>query len=589
MDFINISDYGKNDGKEMVKVLRHVINDCKGRENVKLCIPKDTYHLYSDYAFETYAFISNNDKGLKRVVFLLEDMSDFILDCQGSHFICHGTIVPFIIRHSNNITIENFSLDWDMPFYLQAEVIDIDTKSGSFDISIHDECIYEIRNDKLVFMGKNPFDKDRWKQWPACLTTEITWEQNIHWNMWFEGDTKRPIYKEGQYKIKPQPRAKEISPGVVRLYDACDKLPRIGMVLVVKGKKEPNRISPAIFLSECSNVQVNNVTVHHAGGMGLIAQKCEDIYLKSFCVNLPKDSKRVCTTTADATHFNMCRGKILFEDCVFENMLDDGTNVHGSFVYAVEITNEHTVLCRYMHSQQVGIPFADKGDIIRLFTREDLQEYARFKVAAIYKYNSEFFEIEFEESVKDIIKLDTALDNYTWQPEIIMKGCIVRNNRARSILLQTGNKILIENNTFECSSASGIKFEGDAMFWWEAGKVENVNIKRNRFINIMGPCITIAPNVNIQKHPLARYHKGVKIYDNIFDIFNKCIVKAHAVDGFEFRNNIIRQNNSYDSNEEEPVLQFTGSEDIVIKDNQYLWDGQFSISCDSYSVEPVLK
>ena len=46
---------------------------------------------------------SNNDSGLKRVVFLLDGFTDFEIDGGGSHFIFHGFLNPFVIENSERI------------------------------------------------------------------------------------------------------------------------------------------------------------------------------------------------------------------------------------------------------------------------------------------------------------------------------------------------------------------------------------------------------------------------------------------------------------------------------------------------------
>ena len=53
-----------------------------------------TYHFYPDMGYDEYCFISNNDEGLKRVIFLLKDLRDIEIDGHGSTFIFHGFTNP---------------------------------------------------------------------------------------------------------------------------------------------------------------------------------------------------------------------------------------------------------------------------------------------------------------------------------------------------------------------------------------------------------------------------------------------------------------------------------------------------------------
>lgn len=39
-----------------------------------------------------------------------------------------------------------------------------------------------------------------------------------------------------------------------------------------------------------------------------------------------------------------------------------------------------------------------------------------------------------------------SMENLTWYPDVVMKKNIIRNNRARSALITTKGKVLIEDN-----------------------------------------------------------------------------------------------------------------------------------------------
>ena len=96
-------------------------------------------------------------------------------------------------------------------------------------------------------------------------------------------------------------------------------------------------MASAINILESKEILVENVNVHHSSGIALMAQKSENITLHKFNVLLPENSGRLVSSTADATHFLACRGLIKMDSCIFENMLDDATNVHGFYVEVKEL------------------------------------------------------------------------------------------------------------------------------------------------------------------------------------------------------------------------------------------------------------
>lgn len=53
---------------------------------------------------------------------------------------------------------------------------------------------------------------------------------------------------------------------------------------------------------------------------------------------------------------------------------------------------------------------------------------------------------------------------------------------ARSILVSTPRKVVIEGNTFS-SIMSAILFEGDMSHWYESGAVRDVTVRNNRFLD----------------------------------------------------------------------------------------------------------
>ena len=96
------------------------------------------------------------------------------------------------------------------------------------------------------------------------------------------------------------------------------------------------------------------------------------------------------TTTADATHFVNCKGLLYYDDCTFENMLDDAGNFHGIYTKIVDLVDEYTIGVRRMHGQQTGFQFAEPGDSIRLSDSKPMKPYAILKVVETIDYQPPF-------------------------------------------------------------------------------------------------------------------------------------------------------------------------------------------------------
>lgn len=314
------------------------------------------------------------------------------------------------------------------------------------------------------------------------------------------------------------------------------------------------------------NTLLQNIRIHYAEGMGLLAQLCENITLSSFNVCLKgEDDPRYFTTQADATHFSACKGRIVSTGGLYENMMDDAINVHGTYLKVVRRIDDHTLIGRYMHPQSWGFDWGQVGDsvqFIRSATMDLIGEKNR--LVAIRPHDSESiqgvreFVLSFSEPIHPDIneREGFGVENLSWTPEVIFSDNIIRNNRARGTLFSTPRPVLVENNLFDHTSGTAILLCGDCNGWYETGACRRVVIRRNRFVNALtnlfqftNAIISIYPEIPRLDAQQGFFHGGeeesILIEDNVFDTFDHPILYAKSVDGLVFRNNRIEVNTRY--------------------------------------------
>lgn len=534
----------KNASPVLQKALAKIKAEYKEGEKVILRFPEGRYEFHEKGAAVREYYISNHDQtNPKKVGIALEDMKNLTLDGQGSEFVFHGRMLPVSLLRSENCLLKNFSIDFENPHIAQVKIVENDPQDGIVfepapwvDYRIAKDSIFEAYGEG--------------------------WTMRHSWGIAFDGDTKHLVYNTSDIGC-PTKGASEVAPRRIHAPGWKDARLVPGTVVAMRGWGRP---TPGIFLSHDVNTTIENVKVHYAEGMGLLAQLCENITLEKFGVCLKGDADpRYFTTQADATHFSGCKGKIVSCNGLYEGMMDDAINVHGTYLKVVKRVDDRTLVGRYMHGQSWGFEWGCPGDEVQ-FIRSNTMELVgkQNKIISIRPYDKEQTEgareflITFQEPVDQVINEQSGfgIENLTWTPEVLFSGNVIRNNRARGSLFSTPRKTIVENNLFDHTSGAAILLCGDCNGWFETGACRHVIIRKNRFVNALtnlfqftNAVISIYPEIPDLKGQQQYFHGGpeggIVIEDNEFETFDAPILYAKSVDGLVFRNNTIKLNTEY--------------------------------------------
>ena len=534
----------KNASPVLQKALAKIKAEYKEGEKVILRFPEGRYEFHEKGAAVREYYISNHDQtNPKKVGIALEDMKNLTLDGQGSEFVFHGRMLPVSLLRSENCLLKNFSIDFENPHIAQVKIVENDPQDGIVfepapwvDYRIAKDSIFEAYGEG--------------------------WTMRHSWGIAFDGDTKHLVYNTSDIGC-PTKGASEVAPRRIHAPGWKDARLVPGTVVAMRGWGRP---TPGIFLSHDVNTTIENVKVHYAEGMGLLAQLCENITLEKFGVCLKGDADpRYFTTQADATHFSGCKGKIVSCNGLYEGIIDDAINVHGTYLKVVKRVDDRTLVGRYMHGQSWGFEWGCPGDEVQ-FIRSNTMELVgkQNKIISIRPYDKEQTEgareflITFQEPVDQVINEQSGfgIENLTWTPEVLFSGNVIRNNRARGSLFSTPRKTIVENNLFDHTSGAAILLCGDCNGWFETGACRHVIIRKNRFVNALtnlfqftNAVISIYPEIPDLKGQQQYFHGGpeggIVIEDNEFETFDAPILYAKSVDGLVFRNNTIKLNTEY--------------------------------------------
>lgn len=514
-------------GDDATPGVAEALEYCRATGARKLVFPHGEYHFLPALAMEKYAYISNNDHGLKRFAFDLTGMTDFEIDGGGSDFVFHGYLCPFLVENAKNMEFRNFSIDYERTFHSEGFIEA--AYRDSIDVRFTEAYPYRIENGELVFTD-------------AEGTAIYPWVSLLEFD---------PVKRESAYKAPEHwwgaeaVEATELSPGRVRIRHES-LAATVGNVMTFGTS---HRLVPVFSVASSENLIFQNLDLYHGGGMGIIAQHSRDITVDSVKVTPRPGSGRVVSITCDATHFVNCSGEIRLVNCLFENQKDDATNIHGLYARIDKVLSDRELLVKMVHPQQFGIDFLFEGDEVEFVGSASLVAYAENKVSKVERVNQEYTRVTFRDELSDKIAVGDGVATLGEYPDVLVKNCVMRGNRARGILLGSRGRIVVEGNYFH-SPGAAILLEGDCRFWYEQSGVRDLVVRNNVFDNcfygIWGTAvIQVGSGIDESEREHSRYNRNIVVENNTFRIFTPQILDIYSVDNLLFRNNTIERTTDY--------------------------------------------
>lgn len=523
---------GDDDGLAVQEALRHC------RDGDVLHLDKPRLQLWPRYAARRDLFVSNNDAGPHAVAFYLHGLRHFTVDGGGAELLFHGSVTPFVVEGCEDITLENFAVDYRRPNYFQARIAEVGDGWFTLDWD-EDEFCCTVQDDTFVFSdpetGAHIADSrvlaqefDPEKKAPVPFGTPYF--------AVLGGRADKDSFLAGMYRFLS---AGQTGPHTMRLTGELGFSHREGDVLVMT---PGGRRDPGIVLSDTCRTLIRRVKLYHTASMGIVGQLSHDITLDGVEMRVRPGSRRVLSTQADATHFVNCTGTVEMKNCVFLSMMDDASNIHGIYTSVDCVPDGHTLLLRFGHYQQYGQLLYRPGDRVRLLRRGTLEKYAEPTVESARLLNGEFLYLTVRGELGGLPEAGDVAENTSRMPAVHIDGCLCGDNRPRGFLLTTCRPVVVENCEFR-NMNSAIECAGDASTWFESGPVQDVLIRHNRFVNSAyagGPVISLCPA--LPAGAAGPYHRNVRITGNLFRLHEKRFLAARAADGLVFSDNVYEQN-----------------------------------------------
>lgn len=532
---------GENMSAMINDIIKKIVTEAGQETTVIIKFKKGRYDFHSKNALKKEYYISNHDQdNPKTVGIALEHYKNLTLDGQGSDFIFHGRMLPISVINNENLILKNIHIDFEQPQICQVKIIENDSIAGTITYQTAPWVTYSIKDSVFYNTGED-------------------WEMRPTAGIAFEEKTKHIVYNTSDIGVGTS-RVAAIGKGLIKAYKWKNPKLKPGTVIAMRSWYRPN---PGIFVHKGKNIKIQKVSVHYAEGMGLLAQLTENIYLEQFNVSLRgAEDPRYFTAQADATHFSSCKGVIISKNGLYENMMDDAINIHGTYLKVIKKLDDKTLIARYMHGQAYGFDWGYAKDSLQFIQSKTMEIWNhKNSIASIEVLRQQpqdairEFKIVFTEALDhhiDPSKLDIGIENLTWTPKVTFAGNTIRNNRARGALFSTPQQTIVEDNLFDHTSGTAILLCGDSNGWYETGSCRDIQIRNNTFINALtnqfqftNAVISIYPEIPDLKNQKQYFHSGIKIENNVFETFDKPLLYAKSVDGITFSHNKIKTNTDY--------------------------------------------
>ena len=545
---VNLEDFGfspnpkKNASVTICTAINKAIATQAPGESLEIIIPKATYNFRPVDSNRRVLYISNHDQDNPKFVGLpLDYLKNVTLDFSGSNLLFHGRMLPISMTGCENCSLKNFSIDFPNPQIAQVEIVENDIINKTITYRPAPWVKYDVTTSgDFVVKGEG------WSHVPSA-------------GIAFDGTTKHLVYRTSDINVGTH-NVTRLDGNILRApWDDARLIP--GTVLAMRDYGRP---CPGIAIADCINTSISNAKIHYAEGMGLIAQMSENITLENFSVCLRGESDpRYFTTNADATHFSGCRGKIISRGGLYEGMMDDAINVHGTYLKVIQRLDSASVIAQYCHNQTYGFRWGEPGDTVQWIKSQTMDVVGN---PSIIKYiqpwerkeiqGAKQFRIVFAERIPDVVNPESetfGIENLTWSPEVEFSSNTIRNNRARGALFSTPRRVVVENNLFDHTSGCAILLCGDCNGWFETGACHDVTVRNNRFVNALtnmfqftNAVISIYPVIPQLSSQSGYFHSNIRIVDNFFETFDKPLLYAKSVDGLIFLNNKVITNSDYE-------------------------------------------
>lgn len=460
----------------------------------------------------------NIAKNIHKTAIVLENIKNMEIDCNDSSFIMDGKMTHILIKNCENIKIKNLNIEANLPNVHKITILKTSTFYVTF--KIDETSRYGEENGNFYWYGTD---------YKMGFTD---YKNSGGWMITAKPENPSHIKRNSAHPLYGVSSLKQVSDRVFNARFIVPKDFEVGQVFYLY---PAIREEVGILIDSSKNITLENVKQRFNYSLAVVAQNSENITLDSVDFSPNPDAEVDLCSFADFMQFSMCRGKIRVINSNFDAAGDDTCNVHGNHFKIVSVDKDKMTV-KFCHHQSYGFECLREGDIIAFIDPKTLLEVGRTKILHATLRDKYYYDLVLM-TYDPPIGVGGIIEDISACPDFEFSGNTINRIVTRGLLVTTRGKVLIENNKFLNTGASGILISDDASDWYESGMVQDVTISGNAFINCEENAILIKPENRKYAGPV---HRNITIKNNLFILNNIHAVNVSSADNVLLQDNVYR-------------------------------------------------
>lgn len=522
----------KASSQNMTPLIYDILSSTAPKDETVLEFEKGTYYFSREGSREFDLFSSGGRSVKNHVVFPVLDKRDLTIRGNGSEFIFCDRLQPFIFQNCLGIKLENFAVDYSFLRYAYGTVADVN--QDGFELQMDREKFdYFVEGNFLCFRCGEDILSTRVRKL-SCKRI-APGKSGIYFL--YIGDTEAAVYGAA-----PNVRidAEETKDGVFFRYR--EGSPKVcfetGDTVCLAYDNE--REAQAFWFENCRNIRLEGITIYRSGGMGVVADICEDIVINNLRIGIKAGREEYYSTTADGIFLTNCKGRFQLCNSSICNTYDDAMNIHGFYTYVEEVLSCTQIRVGYRHASHWGLIPCKAGDNLHISSGDTFDEIGAAEVKAV-SMSADRRQMVLTLEDTSLLSPGMLLENPDRMPEVLIEGNTVRN--CPHMRLSAGS-MTIRNNCLELNDTD-IYINDLISFWGESGAARNVKISGNHFGRAGGYTIMVKSS---RPESANRLHQRITIEGNQFVLPREKALNISAVRELVETNNVFSEGSGYDQN-----------------------------------------